>query len=96
MDEPGGISIKKNITEPTVIKDSPGRLALVIQLGNQGGAFHDCTTVEAATAANMVWKIVTSGTGITSCQIPFENGIVLIPTVAVPPSQTSKFVVTYT
>ena len=95
MDEPGGISIVTNISSPTVIKGSAGRIALIMQLGNMGGTFHDCATTGAANSSNEVFK-VPAAFSLLLLQIPCSTGIVFVPATVVPPSQVAKFAVSYT
>lgn len=95
-DEPGGISIFMDITTPTVVKASAGRLALARSFITGappagGGSIHNCTTVGAANDANKIVSFPTSGENpLTSYQIPCDAGIVVIP------GNNTRVFVTYT
>jgi hypothetical protein len=68
------------ITAPTLISSEAGRLVnlYVIDGGSSGGFIHDASSVAAASTLNALTTIPTTA-GITSVNIPFSNGLVVIP-----------------
>lgn len=69
-----------NITTPTVIKATNGRLfkVSVIVGGAGAGTLNDCTTTAAAAAANQIGTAPTT-IGTFDFDWPMQTGIVVVP-----------------
>lgn len=66
------------ITSDTLIMRGPGRLVnVVVNIGSGAGTVHDAASVSAATTDNILFPIPTS-TGITTVNMPFTNGLVVL------------------
>jgi hypothetical protein len=77
---PSAGSATLNITAPTVVKASPGRISkvAVIVAGSATGTVNDCLTTGAAAVANQVGVIPTT-VGSSTFDWPCAVGIVIVP-----------------
>lgn len=77
--EEGGSSVL-NITQSTLVKVGPGRLAKVsvVVAGSGVGTINDCATTGAAAAANQIGTAPTA-LGTTTFNWPCFAGIVIVP-----------------
>jgi hypothetical protein len=74
-----GLSTALNITSPTVIKASPGRLVRInVIVAGAAGAANDCATTGAAAAANEV-AVIPAAVGPVLLDWPCLTGIVVAP-----------------
>ena len=95
MDEPGGISITMDITAPTVVKASPGRVAIVAFYPTSGqvayGSIHNCSSTGAVAEANKIFDSASNAAKTSvSLQMPCDQGIVAVP------GSNTRMIVTYT
>lgn len=75
-----GSSVSFNITAPTVVKASPGRVAKVsvIVAGSTAGTINDVLTTGAAGVANQLATIPET-VGLYDIDMPTSRGIVVVP-----------------
>jgi hypothetical protein len=82
----GGVSTMLNITAPSVVKATKGRLCkvVIISPGTTSGAFtlNDAATIGAASAANVLWTLPYNGANnivgaVFAIDMPVSNGIVV-------------------
>jgi hypothetical protein len=69
-----------NITAPTVVKASTGRLARisVIVAGSAVGTANDCATTGAAAVGNQI-AVIPNAAGVIMVEWPCSAGIVIVP-----------------
>lgn len=65
---------------PLLVNTGSGRLVnvYVITAGSAAGSIHDAGSVAGAVAGNTLFTIPTT-TGITQVNIPYSNGLVILP-----------------
>ena len=84
---PGGSTTSLDVTNPTVVKASPGtlyRVSVNTASSASVSACYDAITVSATnalgfTAANLIGLIPISGTGVLELEWPCQNGIGILP-----------------
>lgn len=79
-----GQAAKYNITAPTVIIASKGRLVqiAVVVAGSAAGTANDCATTGAAAASNQICAIpntISAAAPVLSIDWPCATGIVVVP-----------------
>ena len=77
----GAIYSLPNITEPTLLKASPGTLFAITLVagGSVAGGFYDCNIIAAASQATQVSPIPTTGGPVFLFEWPCQYGIVIVP-----------------
>ena len=74
-----GSNTALGITDDSLIIAGSGRLVnVVVNSGSGGGTIHDAASVALATTDNIIFPIPTTSTGITSVNMPFFNGLVIL------------------
>lgn len=77
---PGGTTSKLNLSASTVVKATRGTVysVNVTTAGSTTGSIHDCTTVGAVSAANLI-SVIPVGVGPNYVPFPALAGIVFVP-----------------